>query len=683
MSASARPAEAPRDFMIAVALGPVGRFIGGGRRSRDLWFGSRFLSEVTRRAALYLHGLGTGIPAVRLIMPTPERIQHNYVNDSHQRPTISNKILAVVSGATVRDVRDLLNNARGAAQSFLVEQIDEFLDKEVKGGRRYRHIVRKELVEQQKRAIEGGDFVEFYAAFTPIEGGEAGEAAAIERAFDLLAARKNTRAFAAPASHDEVPKSSLDPGRDSVLEEIDPHAQPNRALQFLGLRRALGIEGQERLDAISLIRRYAVFTGTQAVLPPLPFPPISRVVAEPWLEGASRLRRELLVEVREALRSLEREGARDALCLFSSPCREPGRAPQVIAPPLFDYDPSLFMEHGVESLMRALDQGARIGQVFPSPSVRDAQDLPNADPAVSGALAAARETLKKIARPVSKLHTELGVPHPYYALIEADGDGIGALLDRVDGGVRREIVNALYAFADEAWKTIEGEEHQGCAFYVGADELAAYLPLDRALEAAGALMALFHQKLSAAVPAPAPAPSLSVGMVVAHLKDDLRATRRRARDALQKAKHRRRACGSYAGWLCVREEPRGGSARISCGAVPIQAGVPAAEGIIADVSSMRAALQEERLSMGTAHALLGLCEQFELEEHANVGLGLARNVLTDKVRRSGLDELPPVLAARAAQWRSWRDVRSLANEILLAERINRVAAQRRPGQETP
>lgn len=41
-------------YLLALSIGPVQEFIAAARRSRDLWFGSYLLSEVSKAAALAL-----------------------------------------------------------------------------------------------------------------------------------------------------------------------------------------------------------------------------------------------------------------------------------------------------------------------------------------------------------------------------------------------------------------------------------------------------------------------------------------------------------------------------------------------------------------------------------------------------------------------------------------------------
>src|ERR1051326_749628 len=50
--------------LLAISIGPVQEFIAAARRTRDLWFGSYLLSEISKAAAKAVHDAGG-----RLIFP--------------------------------------------------------------------------------------------------------------------------------------------------------------------------------------------------------------------------------------------------------------------------------------------------------------------------------------------------------------------------------------------------------------------------------------------------------------------------------------------------------------------------------------------------------------------------------------------------------------------------------------
>jgi CRISPR-associated protein Cmr2 len=53
--------------LLAISVGPVQGFIAAARRTRDLWFGSHLLSEISKAAAKSVYDDGG-----RLVFPAPE-----------------------------------------------------------------------------------------------------------------------------------------------------------------------------------------------------------------------------------------------------------------------------------------------------------------------------------------------------------------------------------------------------------------------------------------------------------------------------------------------------------------------------------------------------------------------------------------------------------------------------------
>jgi CRISPR-associated protein Cmr2 len=673
--------------VLAVALGPVGSFIAAGRRSRDLWYGSRFLSEVTRVAAKALEEQG-----VELAVPLSSQLHTPFLSpESYQGPTISNKILGILATSDVGP-KEVLRATERKVRELVAAEMKGLLD-----DRRLVRVIVREYVRKQAEAIEHGDFVEFYGAWAAIDGGPDAEARAIARASTLLADRKATRIFTAPAAVGAgVPKSSLDPGRDSVLIEIDPRSSDEvRVARRLEVRRVrAGIRPEERLDAVALARRRAIFSRVpDADLGKLPFPSLGRVALEPWIEGALAGAPEAMASVLATLAQLDEKVSEGDAALFflSSPVRDPGPRQSLEAVRRFGYDPNVLFEGAIPALRKALEAPRRLS-VYASGVDELAQD--DGDAHLEGSFDRARHALQALTDPVAELHRKRGAPQPYYALLEADGDGVGRLLARANTHeIRQQLVQALYDFSAKAWDVIE--QHQGCAFYVGGDELAAYLPADRAMSAVATLAAEFASIVGDAVADLLPASvtelgpaTLTSGVAIAHVRDDLRVVRAQAHGALEDAKARRREALDGAlkrlktaapldpkdwGWAVVREFPRGGSTRPSGGRT---AELAEFHGILC------ALLESEDISLSLAHALLADAQSMERLDGKTFGLDLARARLGQKDRRSdrGQATMPELtrLQQRLTAVTSWGDVRGLAAEILLAERVVRVKQQRNP-----
>jgi CRISPR-associated protein Cmr2 len=224
--------------LIAIAVGPVQEFIAAARRTRDLWFGSHLLSEISRAVAKTVE---QDSGETNLIFPA-----------SSEAENVANVILAVLPTG---DPKTLVAKAKSAAQ-------DRWLDfaKEAKS-------IASGVIRQDIWIDQINDVIEFYAAWVPHTnpGDYKKDRASLMR---LLAGRKNLREFHAANEIDKgLPKSSLDGQRATVLKE---------QMKFPSNLR---IRQGEQLDIIGLVKRVA---GGNA-----PYPSVSRVAADPWVRGNS------------------------------------------------------------------------------------------------------------------------------------------------------------------------------------------------------------------------------------------------------------------------------------------------------------------------------------------------------------------------------------------------------------
>ena len=664
-------------FALALAVGPVGGFIAGGRRSRDLWFGSRLVSELNRRAAEKLMELK---PDTEWIIPTAARLRQPIWTDSQDFPhgaTLGNKLNAFVWVEGEDLVMPFMAEVRYSVYQYLAGEIQRLLDSAWLPRLR---VDRGHLVEQMK-AIAAGDFAEVYAAWAPVINGD--RERALKRARHLLGATKSCRGFVHPNwSQPGKPKSTLDPGWDSVLIAFDVQDRSRESAAARIDRQILGVRPMERLAALDLLRRRSIFeevepevkqwekahekgqgvevtqgeeTGSpKPHLPGLPFPPLARIAADAWLEGLAKTHAQLLARISQCFETLN-QTQRKLFYLLTSPCRE--CCPEK---PLFPFDPSLLFENALQAKKREL----RLSDQYQPHYLKKA-----------------RAPLSKLAAMIRELHHTNGVPQPYYALIEADGDGIGHLFGELSIPDQKELSRRLDNFADQAGILCEREH--GCPFYVGGDELAAYLPVDKLSTFLRGLSRLFHQFIvepeGLSWPAGRP-PSLSVGAVLAHTKYELRAVRRWAHEALDTAKAARKTATPHednfkGGWLCLLESPRGGALRSCC--APL-------DDLLFRLNHWQTWLLGEERSLSLVQGLLAWRQQFhETGEPDNGGrshqggLKLAKASLLQKAERSG--QIPDqTLLKSLLQAESWDHVHQLSQELLIAWTMAQVAQQRQP-----
>ena len=223
--------------LIAVAVGPVQEFIAAARRTRDLWFGSHLLSQVSRAVATAVERHGS------LIFPATSGADN-----------VANVILAELNGET--DPKEVAANARQAARNCWKQFAEETRGIAAR-------VIRNDIWDSQ---VE--DVVEFYAAWVPLTEDYQLDRA---RAMRLLAGRKNCRDFLPAKGLAGVPKSSLDGQRESVLKD------GNRENWTKRLRLSPG----EQLDVVGVVKRL----GTKRGESHLSYPYVARVAAETWLQG--------------------------------------------------------------------------------------------------------------------------------------------------------------------------------------------------------------------------------------------------------------------------------------------------------------------------------------------------------------------------------------------------------------
>ena len=252
------------DTLLAIALGPVQDFIKAARRTRDLWFGSKLLSDLSREAARSV------AQDAKLIFPAK-------VN-GELPAQVANQIVAVVKegGCTPQEIAAKAQDAVNVAWLRCADGAREYAAGQ---GLRFK----KELFERQLLGV-----VEFYAVWTPCAS-EAEYPRARRRLMRLLAGRKAMREFSqATETLMRVKKSSLDGARESVLDSSDVEFGSVR------LQRDLRVRDGEQLDAIGLIKRLGGVEDQDGERRPQYFPSVARIAAETWIAGLASKDREKL-----------------------------------------------------------------------------------------------------------------------------------------------------------------------------------------------------------------------------------------------------------------------------------------------------------------------------------------------------------------------------------------------------
>lgn len=447
-------------YLFECAIGPVQEFIATARRSRDLWYGSWMLSELSKAAAKAIADNGG-----RLIFPATMNLRDLQAESPFNAP---NKVVAVIDDAP----GDMAMVVEMAVRDRLVELRDNAF-RAIQNFPRFNHVLANAQI---------GDLIEFYWVGVQFNSDE-GYGNARQQAEALLSARKSTREFNQVVGA-RTPKSSLDGARESVIDERAypaPHAdaieKQEKAKVLFDRFRA---RPAERLSGVDVLKRLGESKSDATS-----FRSTSGVAALPFLQHVDHNKkagdhRQLLSEIRQALGD---QGV-----------------------PLDESDGALVFS-------------SRLAELSP-----DKGTMKRAVDAVEAILDRYAGTVR---------------PQPYYALLVADGDNMGAAIDHQttlpDAQARhRALSMALSGFSSQVDDIVE--RHQGTLVYSGGDDIMAYLPLHTALDCVNALAegfaaAMAEHKLDSGV-----SPTLSTGIVVAHHLDPLSDTLELARSAERTAK---------------------------------------------------------------------------------------------------------------------------------------------------
>jgi CRISPR-associated protein Cmr2 len=460
-------------------IGPVQSFIVSARRSRDLWFGSWMLSDLSKTAARVIadhHGIES------LVFPAPTHTDN--LNPESQL-IVANKILAYVDG----DLGDTPCKVDGAVRKRLLQIAGAAFDTAGQEGRTY---FRREIAEAQ---IE--DLSEIYWVALPCA-----DRTAYRHQRDILealmAARKNTRQFRQPTDWaDMVPKSSLDGLRESVIDETlyDRAARDGEEGVLNGdrLYRLFKARRAERLSGVDLMKRL----GNSA--PDATFPSTSHVAALPVI---SRLKR--MAQQDSRVLDWAKTYVLTLKTYLSAEFIEP-LSGRFAVPVLARHDGSILYESRLSEDNRLTKEG----------------------------LKAVRSALLQF------LKDALGdgiAPSPYYMLLQGDGDRMGVVIDALaDPDAHREFSQSLSNFSSDVRGIVE-DRFGGALVYAGGDDVLAFLPLDTGLACAYTIAELFRLKMGRFADKHGTQPTFSAGLVIAHHLESLSQTMELARAAEKTAK---------------------------------------------------------------------------------------------------------------------------------------------------
>lgn len=485
------------DYLYVLSIGPVQDFIAAARRTRDLWFGSHLLSEISKAAAKKVAESGDLIfPALKAgskeLDPDPNPEAYNVGNIILAKLHLDEGIHPAQLDIDAQDSarKEWMRYANGA--------------KALAG-----EFIREDIWEEQV-----DDVIEFYSAWVPINGDNPDAyQEARKKLMRLLGGRKSIRNFDQPNEDSDkyfgIPKSSLDGARESVLKEdeeiprdlaIKMRMQNGERLCAIGLTKRLGWRKDENKKEQSPKKLEA-------------FPSVVRVALDPWIRGVKK----------------SNLGADELLDRIKGTCEK---------------NPTLAQGAGkLHNGNRRYPDFPFDGQILYLPRIARMINLakknPNAQEKVDrkwrGWEANLTEKdvddLKLIKGLVQRLQSKsiinskekcfgLGEPQRYYAILIADGDRMGKLISARKTSMEHYDFSARLAkFARIARNVVE--KNHGCMVYSGGDDVLAFIPLDYCLQVARKLHDIFGKLLKGYRDEEGNYATLSVGIAIGHSMEPL------------------------------------------------------------------------------------------------------------------------------------------------------------------
>ena len=425
--------------LFVISIGSVQDFIAAARRTRDLWFGSHLLSEISKAAAKAIAEEGG-----ELIFPALER-GHQDLEPSFNLPpekkieafNVANIILAELPDS-IKNPSDINKKARIAAKKAWMHYAEEA--RALADSAIVSDIWDEQIADVDEQAF---DVIPIYAAWVPLSPNYQEDR---KRLMRLLSGRKSIRDFKHVFGRRMVPKSSLDGSRESVL------TADKKIRKTLALRLRLG-DG-EQLCAVGLTKRLG---GGR-----MPFPSVVRVAADPWIRGIISFANEENAESIEDLTKIA------DLCQGENGFSTGVGKHHEKYKKDFGFDGQIFYSSRLSKFLK------------PNAASDSSEDNLSKDDI---------DKLRNIKEKVDHIQKRdpcglgLGEPDPYLAVLIADGDRMGRAISKIETpDDHRQFSRNLSAFANQARDIVES--NNGVLIYSGGDDVIAFLPVDKCLSAA-------------------------------------------------------------------------------------------------------------------------------------------------------------------------------------------------------
>lgn len=511
-----------------VSLGPVQDFIASARKCQDLWFGSWMLSTLARATSIAMRNQ---CGAESLVFPATVD-----GNGESEAPAVANKILCLVpDGQQAARVAEI---GRLAMNSELLAMAADAFDRVRDRGRNW---FNRRVALDQVRAM-----MEFQWVAVPYEAPGDYEGAR-RRAEALLAERKNTRTWGPVTWGGQVPKSSIDGLRESVLDEALFSNVRQGRLTADAAREDYFVNTAERLCGVGMLKRVGAEVDDYGNRRRPCFHSTSHVAAAPLLARMERSGQRAVEAFARYVNELDRIGVR----LQRFRIAEPWGGLVELAHPWEEGNPLHRISRAFPHADRGLD-GYLLFEDRLSSILEEESTCPDAQ---------LRDAPRVAARSLQAFMRDLGVASPpaYYALLQADGDNMGRAIDRLatlEG--HKALGAALDRFSLRAGEIVRG--HAGSLIFSGGDDVLALVPLHTAIQCSRALHDAFGELVG--VEGLENGPTLSVGLAIAHHMEDMAEVRDLARKAEKLAKRYAGPEGEKNALAVVVSKRSGGTLRV-------------------------------------------------------------------------------------------------------------------------
>ena len=504
------------NFLAQIAVGPVQGFIATARRSRDLWFGSFILSELSKSAASHL----LDEKGAQLVFPHAKNPGEAFKPDSPAQ--VTNIVLCELEAETLSGAVQVVSRTKSAIEcrwnALCAGALDDIKRRDPKAAI---HFYDDGIWNAQL-----SDVVEVFTAIVRQTDERDGYKTANDELRALMACRKNTRNFVPYRDDFTRRKSSLDGAQSNVLQEPTKARHPAHAAR---LRHMFGIEPAECLDASALVKRVL---GRGRV-----FVPSARVAAHEWILRAKAADSTIangFNKVTKLHATLAKQDFSTALVNYRY-----AEYPWIKE---FPFDAQLLYAHRVDA------EKLKLADLYP-----DSNDIATRDEIETA--------LNELSAELGRVYRHIGAPTPYYGLLLADGDRMGKLIDRATSADQhREISLALSRFAEGVARKMSALN--GACIYSGGDDVLGLVPLHATIDTADALRLWFGECLDPVAEANdlprTEWPTLSVGVALVHFLEPLGDARTLATRAEKLAKGEQLPVDLQRNAIAVIGKPRAG-----------------------------------------------------------------------------------------------------------------------------